>query len=490
MDSENTQNALPLTFPKQVHNGFATDGNLLRWYFQVTRTFHYMHVEDVLLSRSLAGSKLPENELQLRNREFWFNVLPQTCLSHPAVSQAAMAYVSLYCSQILEVSENRQFFVSEFQKHRNNALRLISTSNDGSTIWDTLIGCIFFTCFEFASGNLNAGRKHMAAGRKIVEELDKYNAIPPDQVVLIRRYVAPIIDLFTSNMLFTDEMTGALRTVVHNGRTPLDRLEKKWINLAKTAQRLDWIVDPTSCTSPKFDLLSGMKRDLATLSAEVDILEIEVGLNPTTSKLFRYLQSYKRMLVILAYCFPCDDECALDDYENLFSSVIQNMRALFEIMESAPITMCAQRALLKTSIFPKLWLIPPLFFTATRCRNSVVRWDAVRILRLIDRTEGGWNSNLAACIAAEAINIEEQAASDFDDTGNISSEDRIRLHSIHRVRDSIDEVRIFYKRYPYDIITPVQIKQVKFPASVFTSEIHWVRTLGCIVYEIHEANRS
>jgi hypothetical protein len=54
-----------------------------------------------------------------------------------------------------------------------------------------------------------------------------------------------------------------------------------------------------------------------------------------------------------------------------------------------------------------LGLTPPLYFTASHCRDSIVRRRALAMLRLSHRKQGSWNSEHSAKCAERIIEIEE-----------------------------------------------------------------------------------
>jgi hypothetical protein len=64
-------------------------------------------------------------------------------------------------------------------------------------------------------------------------------------------------------------------------------------------------------------------------------------------------------------------------------------------------------------------LVPPLYLTATRCRDPFIRRRALSILWATSRQEGIWNSDMLAKIAERLISIEE------DGLGQVTSSDDV-----------------------------------------------------------------
>ncbi|KAH9901959.1 hypothetical protein F4778DRAFT_133911 [Xylariomycetidae sp. FL2044] len=63
---------------------------------------------------------------------------------------------------------------------------------------------------------------------------------------------------------------------------------------------------------------------------------------------------------------------------------------------------------IKPSFSADLGIVPPLFVVATKCRDRVLRRQAIQLLRSSSRREGMWDSELAAGIGMWITTVEEQ----------------------------------------------------------------------------------
>ncbi|KAK0615952.1 hypothetical protein B0T17DRAFT_609846 [Bombardia bombarda] len=63
---------------------------------------------------------------------------------------------------------------------------------------------------------------------------------------------------------------------------------------------------------------------------------------------------------------------------------------------------------IKASFSADLGIVPPLFVVATKCRNPLIRRQAIQLLRSSSRREGMWDSELTARIGMWIAEIEEQ----------------------------------------------------------------------------------
>ncbi|KAI5924363.1 hypothetical protein F4810DRAFT_139856 [Camillea tinctor] len=74
---------------------------------------------------------------------------------------------------------------------------------------------------------------------------------------------------------------------------------------------------------------------------------------------------------------------------------------------------------IKASFSADLGIVPPLFVVATKCRDRIVRRQAIQLLRTSSRREGMWDSELAAHIGYWIMTIEE--GDDNNDGHNYAS---------------------------------------------------------------------
>lgn len=68
---------------------------------------------------------------------------------------------------------------------------------------------------------------------------------------------------------------------------------------------------------------------------------------------------------------------------------------------------------IKPSFSADLGIVPPLYVVATKCRNPVIRRQAIQLLRSSSRREGMWDSELTARIGTWVMDIEEDDGADM-----------------------------------------------------------------------------
>lgn len=137
--------------------------------------------------------------------------------------------------------------------------------------------------------------------------------------------------------------------------------------------------------SDAFERLVELRGD--TLSEKeksgVTILRIQQELALTSLKL-------KRTVV--------DDQTMWDEFLPSFTYIV-------ELASSLTLASTASFSL-------DLGIIGPLYEVASRCRDPIIRREAIRLLKRTQRQEGVWNASLTAMVAERVVAIEEEGLGD------------------------------------------------------------------------------
>lgn len=125
-------------------------------------------------------------------------------------------------------------------------------------------------------------------------------------------------------------------------------------------------------------------------------------------------------LQIMIPSFSFKTEMEYDDYTHLFENIIDNASYLLTTSTNTTTTSPPRKNSSRNSSssphhYPKfdIGLIPPMFLTALRCRDPVIRRKAIALLGQGPRQEGVWNSAMVASIARRVLAIEEDGAADL-----------------------------------------------------------------------------
>lgn len=117
-------------------------------------------------------------------------------------------------------------------------------------------------------------------------------------------------------------------------------------------------------------------------------------------------------LQIMIPSFSFKTEMEFDYYTHLFENIINNASYLLTntSTSSSPSQKYSNQNPSSPRYYPKfdIGLIPPMFLTALRCRDPLIRRKAIALLGKGPRQEGVWNSDMVASIARRVLAIEEK----------------------------------------------------------------------------------
>ncbi|KAK2016120.1 hypothetical protein LZ32DRAFT_553271 [Colletotrichum eremochloae] len=121
------------------------------------------------------------------------------------------------------------------------------------------------------------------------------------------------------------------------------------------------------------------------------------------------------------------NELIFDLYTNQFASVISHSREILNTLQPSDLptpaaeTPCSQVPQLECAV--DIGILPPLFYTAVKCRVPRIRRQAVELLLLGQRYEGIWDTELTVRVAREVMALEERGVQSSPRDGKRDSPD-------------------------------------------------------------------
>lgn len=100
----------------------------------------------------------------------------------------------------------------------------------------------------------------------------------------------------------------------------------------------------------------------------------------------------------------------LSDFETIFDAYTKDFESIVSLAKEFSVL-----SNITSSFSLDMTVIPPLFLTAIKCRNSRIRQKAVQQLHATPVREGFWHSKIHAQVAERIIAIEDSALGEFDD---------------------------------------------------------------------------
>ncbi|KAH8683822.1 hypothetical protein BGZ61DRAFT_356697 [Ilyonectria robusta] len=384
---------------------------------------------------------------------FWESLVPQACYNEPVILSCVLALGSVHKRAFMDKGPtNSQSEVNNLEsttlRHYNTAINLLNGSqSDGSRASTrvTLTACLTFVIIEYLQKRQAQGLLHLQYGLQILksQEYDNMRQSSRDPVddwlaeAFGRLDVQArlLFDATTDKQSHLSNRASKERPItlrsLHEARQHLDLLVSEAFRL----QRQGRITESSANTSRLFEALiiqQQLQRDLGSwlqayrtwrTGPPTSLPQPQSSLPERLAR--RLLLIYHTMAgIITATALYSGDETAFDRYMPQFSSIIASTKDILEatrpVIASRVLSHghCSQTF----SFTSDMGIVPPLYYTALKCRDPRMRRDALSILETETHQEGIWDGPTAALIAAEVIRLEETPYPEQDE---IHDEDRV-----------------------------------------------------------------
>ncbi len=404
--------------------------------------------------------------------DFWRTFVLQMSNSFPAVQHALIAFSDLHEKYVLrddrfssaKVYSRQQYgrAIKSLREHLGSA----STSRDVTE--ETLLICLLFVCFEVLQGNDFAALVHLEAALGIFSNLP--NSCPG---ALTRSFHqgTPVLPALAKMFIRLDNQATNLIGSRPPSTVSPDNIHRLAIisevsqsSPSKIAQARDSLHLCISCAHDY----------LRSTAGSVDLNNTTIGLalavqkkNGQLGSLRAWIREYQDLLERISFAFENNDaelanreeatECAvlwlaylvtyiklstsLDPDEITYDSYLPQFRAIIEHSEAVLGQILADENILSrndaASPPRKLFTIEekfihPLYFTAFKCRDSLIRQRAIALMRVAGK-EGAWDGIVFARIAEHVKVLEEEGApgSECGGEGNPALVSELkRVHSV------------------------------------------------------------
>jgi hypothetical protein len=374
---------------------------------------------------------------------FWNTLLFQASLNEPAVWHAVLTLSSVHKRGALNGNNQgrredtpdkpEQFTLQHYLKAISHLQPNLSNHNRAS-VRVALITCVVFVCLELLRGHFQTAQNHLQNGLKVLRETQMLSIVLDDSdddgwiVEAFSRLHVQVV-LFNQSHhhpCFVLQDSGAESPVplFHNlneAWQQMERLLNKIIHLANQGRR-ERVSETLSLAYPS-TLFGHQQRIQTELTRWLDTYEVsrkDLQSQQLVVISCQLLCTYHTMAkIMLDACSWPDDESIFDSYTEQFLVLINQLLDIWKIRTSGS----QVRAWLghpmdmSRSVVDIGW-IPPLYYTALKCRVHRVRLHAIRLLESSAHREGFWDANIAACVARKVMEIEERDFYSSVDTGD------------------------------------------------------------------------
>ncbi|KAJ5675730.1 hypothetical protein N7462_008627 [Penicillium macrosclerotiorum] len=419
----------------------------------------------------------------LFNSDFWETLVFQASAQEPAVRHAVVALSAAhrfdrnYGPWTIPATygfDAEKFTLQQYNKAIIN-LRKTTASTKKNALRVALITCMLFVTLEYLRGQYKMGSAHLRYGIKLLSNISTTQP---------RLALSPIIlnpaEDFALNALIDSYARLAIQSAMF-GHVPSElcvvtcdpqnnALPYKFSSVLDARRRLDDLLIRSHCLKrhlhnlkmaqqptddPEiFEIRQRILNDLSlwrkAYHATVTLLEEES--EPCKDRFgYLLLSAYYEMCVIMtSVSLSSEGELVFESYIDNFVAILTGFDKLWEFWRLQAIQTKEWDEILKSAecgghgFTVESGFIPPVYYTALKCRVPRIRRYAIRMLRSVPHREGVWNGPLLADVLEEVMRAEEGNLFDRDKHVNeldlalaLTEEDRAlpNVESIRRVID-------------------------------------------------------
>lgn len=365
---------------------------------------------------------------------FWGQLVLQACHAEPSIRHAVFALGSLH-----ETIQQKEWTPLESRRpcdpfalqQCNKAIGHLNQyigSDEHLSKEMLLMACAIIICFESLQGNYESALSHMQCGLRIFRDWQAEANKPslPAMAVSSQHHQSvdsELVQMFSrlnmQTFLFPDTHLFSLDFVKQDVRPTIDPVPAVFTSLKEARNCLDNYMsyELQSSVAAYFNRQSSEKTSdegppqdpttrnlLPRWSAAFDAFKLKAGPSPRPEDLQGAMLldiQYNCAKILLSVGMP-PRETAFDDFGALFESIISTATSVILRSGSRGTSERTCHISFETG------LVPPLYFTATRCRNPWIRRQALSLLSSTPRLECIWNSAMLSKIAERLILIEEE----------------------------------------------------------------------------------
>ncbi|KAJ4364509.1 hypothetical protein N0V83_009104 [Neocucurbitaria cava] len=398
--------------------------------------------------------------------QFWAKVALPATSTEPAILHAVIALSAAHMCEFhpWQAPDARERFVLQQYSKAINLLQSVLLHRDKTSIAVVLIVCQVFTFLEYLRGKHKLAETHLRNGLRLLKDLYTEESMSYHGVVVLKpashakvldhgivRSFATMhlqADLFGRHLAGIDMILQPMETEVPfptfaNVEEAKDCLDKLLHGILLISQKLRENRDGFENDWSRFDhaqeqAMSLLQAWLETYYRTTVEMKRRILLNgnppegplafgtktpPSTKPItrepiaYKLLLSYHAMATIMCNCLRADSESAYEAHTTEFMIILEGS---IELWKAYLLALSVPNNVKLSDSISEFGFLPPLYYTALKCRNHRIRLHAIRLLSQIPHKEGVWDSNITASVGRKVMRLEEAEVSrgmdfDFDD---------------------------------------------------------------------------
>lgn len=316
-----------------------------------------------------------------------------------------------------------------------------------------LVTCILFVYFETLRGHHAAAISHIDGGIKILSSLPQTANAYVSKQKLTELFIR--FDTQASALLGNRQRALLALDLDGAGCGYISKIPERFAGLEEARNALDYI--PTQALlsqegvrrtaergeTDKVDVLLACITSAASMRLKswdrafkllVERFEKEKG----KDKEWRDVVNVMRMQRIFMSFYFCIDVKRATRDESMWDEYTEEINLINELAEEiiGPRSEGDGRGGVKRVLcHSDAGIVLPLWFVATKCRVSSIRWKAIELMRRTERQEGLWNSILTALVAERLIMLEEESMGGR--AGEVGVQEGIRIEKAKRIKGAM-----------------------------------------------------
>ncbi|KAI0133874.1 hypothetical protein BJ170DRAFT_575602, partial [Xylariales sp. AK1849] len=359
---------------------------------------------------------------------FWTALVLKLCHSELAVRHAVLAISSFHENLVQgasdasdELADKQVFALQQYNRAISILRDQMSDSDDYDPIVPLLM-CLLFVCMEYMQRKEVESLNYLRQGRQMMQQFVDSRHIPGSQLYLIQQHIVPIYIrsgmtafLFGANVMPVPESLNTFHEIPpafstiqearHTFYSIMDRVLRSAFSARQSKYNLAIPPDIARRHAAEQQLiLSNLSRWNAAFAV---FMATKTDGNPSPPSAL-LLQIYYNAAIVWAGTSLAPMETDYDEYLHNFSAIIPLARAFLDATKrSPPKPQDIPQFGNKCAFAFDTHIIPPLYFTAVKCRHPLVRRAARDLLQKHhDRQENLWRASSIARVATRLIEIE------------------------------------------------------------------------------------
>lgn len=395
-------------------------------------------------------SKIMRGTSSFFDRTFWADLVVPTAWSVPAVAHAVVAIGAALrgvVSRRQGLPDTQQQFTLRQYTKAIQLLQPLLSDHHGSATTPVLVTCLLFTILEYLREQYRAAAVHLHNGLKLLKGIHSDSADRTHGIVFIRpaaynraihraifRVFATLhlqANLFGNHL---PDVSLLLQTTEEEIPSPIfasleearDSLDKLLHGMLLLKRRVEGALASSGDLS--FSLIESREVGLCRLRMWRATYETTVKRLPASDDLtvlaYKLLLNNHAMAKIICTSMFSTSELVYCDHTNDFLEIIRHSAEVWNHYAALQGTVSSTRMTTEAG-----W-IPPLYYTALKCRVPRIRSHAIKLLSSVAQKEGVWDSILAANVAEKVSMLETRH--DFE---NVNCRADFALHEVPNLMD-------------------------------------------------------